>query len=51
MRNKEKKSGRVSARPFFFFLLFEFYFPDASLLEDDLSSGIKSIQMKTKSVS
>ena len=48
MRNKEKKSGRKPAR---LFVYFENFIPDASLLEDDLSSGIKSIQMKTKSVS
>ena len=49
MRNKEKKSGRFP--DFFYTVYFENFIPDASLLEDDLSSGIKSIQMKTKSVS
>lgn len=50
MRNKEKKSGRKPAR-LFYTVYFENFIPDASLLEDNLSSGIKSIQMKTKSVS
>ena len=50
MRNKEKKSGRFPTR-LFYTVCFENFIPDTSLLEDDLSSGIKSIQMKTKSVS
>lgn len=50
MRNKEKSLAGFLP-DFFYTVYFENFIPDASLLEDDLSSGIKSIQMKTKSVS